>query len=634
MSFLGKLFRGKEAALPAASPLLPKPAGDPSKDPDLIRVFDSYGRELFITRQEWRDNVLLGNLKNVWDQPDALYGMIVGALNDGFRADVVEAARQLFQIDPTPSRGACVWGIVLMEEGRLDEAEKVFRDHMAMHGEDGVILTNLAKVYAARKDHVQAEEVLWHALEFDPNQDNGVLWYEVIHRERGGETAGQEALRRVAALSGSWRAQLWLARAALKDRDLERALALYRESLDRAPRPAPADLLMQISGDLGNTAHLPEILQLVEPQFDASTHGLPVGNNLLKAHLDLGQIDHARRVLDQLYALQRPDWRETLSYWDNEIAKARLAPEPPPQAAALKVAMLRIEGPVWLRPDSPAADLFPARPGNRPLITFLGSCAEVPTNSKRVAVQMPDFIGRLSRALPLFLAEQLELTTTAAAQTLIPWIVSDSPGFVLGGSPWEDAAAAGYARQNEAASDFIVTAYLRTRVEPWAVELRLVRTIDARCVSELRADFPSAHPEMALPGLARRLAAALETESGVQAAPPSPLYLVPEAAQFPYYLVRLEKLLALRCGSMDGVPSGFLSGERDIIEQNIQLCLACPENVVTRILLAQSLLALKRVRPDILPEFRDKVARLQTEQPLLEPARAVVQRLMDDSFRA
>ena len=51
---------------------------------------------------------------------------------------------------------------------------------------------------------------------------------------------------------------------------------------------------MQISGDLGNAAHLPELLQLVEPHFVAEVHGLPVGNNLIKAHLDLGQLDAAR----------------------------------------------------------------------------------------------------------------------------------------------------------------------------------------------------------------------------------------------------------------------------------------------------------------------------------------------------
>jgi hypothetical protein len=98
-------------------------------------------------------------------------------------------------------------------------------------------------------------------------------------------------LLRVAGLPGSWRAQLWLARAALKARQLSRALTYYRESLSRVTKPVPVDMLMQISGDLGRAGHLPELLAITEPLFDPTFHGLQVGNNLIKAHFDLGQFE-------------------------------------------------------------------------------------------------------------------------------------------------------------------------------------------------------------------------------------------------------------------------------------------------------------------------------------------------------
>src|SRR2546421_6697817 len=193
MSFLKKLFSGsaspkkreahQETAAKAASPK------DPAQDPNLIRVYDGYGRELFITKEQWRTNVLPGTIQSNWDKPEQLYSVIVGSLNDGFRSDVLEAAKHLYSIDTVPVRGACVWGIVLMEEGRFDEAEKVFRDFITKHGEDGSILTNLAKVYARRKDDAKAEQILWHALEVDPNQDNGLGWYWIMHKERSGENA-------------------------------------------------------------------------------------------------------------------------------------------------------------------------------------------------------------------------------------------------------------------------------------------------------------------------------------------------------------------------------------------------------------------------------------------------------------
>ena len=81
---------------------------------------------------------------------------------------------------------------------------------------------------------------------------------------------------------------------------------------------------------------------------------------------------------------------------------------------------------------------------------------------------------------------------------------------------------------------------------------------------------------------------------------------------------------------MDGVPSGFLSGEREIIDGNLQLCLDFPKNACVRILLTQTLLAMKRARLDVLPEFKQRIALLQSEKPLSEPAQGVVQRMLDD----
>lgn len=631
MSFFKRLLGGDKVA---ESPKEDRrePSGNPATDPNLIRVYDKYGRERFITKEEWRKNVLPGAIQSEWNNPDQLYGVILGALNDGFRTEIVNAARQLHEIDTDPVRGTCVWGIVLMEEDRLDEAEKVFRDFLAKHGEAGVVLTNLAKVYAKRNDDAQAEAILWRGLEVDPNQDNGFGWYEVIHRERGGDEASLAAMRRVAALPGSWRAQLWLARAALQSADLETAISLYRESLAHAPTPAPGDLLMQISGDLGNTGHLPEILDLVEPRFDPATHGLQVGNNLIKAHLDLGQTDEARRIIDQLYSLKRPDWKESLSFWDTELARARVAIAQSETSQSFQVAMLTILGPVWLKPSSPAVELFPASPVDGPVICFLGSTADIATNSQRIQQQLSDTPGRLSRAIPLFLAEAVQFGSSARVQTLMPWVVDTRPGFVLGGVPHRDEDAAAHALQSETKSDFIVVTHLKPLTEPWALELRLIRAIDGKCVGTLETSFPSAHPEEGMHDLAERLLTLLAQETAAELVAPPAAYRAPGAPDFAHYLLRLEQLLAVRSGGMEGVPHGFLSGEREILDGNLQLCLAHPSNVPVRILLAQTLLAMKRARPDILPEFEDRLTLLQQEHPLPEPAQAVVGRLIKEAL--
>lgn len=595
----------------------------------MMKVWDDYGRICEIPREEWRTNVLPHNFQTSWNKPDDLANLIHSALNDGFIPDCLEPARQLHRIDPQPKRGATFLAVILIQLKQFDEAEKVITDALRQHGEDGTLLTNLAKTQSGKGNEALAERTLWHAIEVDPNYDNSLLWYIAIHHDRGGEAAELEALRRVAALPGSWRARLWIARIALKSKQLEQALQLYRESLAFVGKPAPTDLLQHISGDLGNAGHLPEILQIVEPHFDVAAHGLMVGNNLIKAHCDLGQLDDARRILDQLYQQNRADWKEHLAYWDTEIAKVRVSlhetPKEPPA-----IAMLTIAGPVWLKPESSAAELFPAKPADAPTVALIGSTAEIPTNSKGAHHQMPDAPGRMTRALPLFLAEQLEFGSNARVQTLVPWMTGEVPAFVLSGVPWADADAAAHARQTEVKSDYVVVAFLKPNSDPWSAELRLVRTIDAKCLGTVTGSFSLAQLETGIPALANRLLALLREHADVQTVPPPPEYQPPVAPHFGSYLLRLEQLLAVRCSGMDGVPSAFLNGEREIVDGNLQLCLDHPQNVGLRILFLQTLLSLKRARPNVLPEYADKLTRLQKEQPLSEPAQSVVNRMMNE----
>jgi len=628
MSLFKKLFSAKEKDSPPAQK---SDAVDPRNDPNMIRVFDGYGRELFITRQTWL-NSLKDTLKKAWDQPDQLYGLILQSVQDGFFNEMIQPAEQLRKIDPLGERSAVMLGIVYMKTGQLDRAEKILMDEIQLHGESGIVLTNLAKVYSERGDQTLVESTLWHALELDPNQDNGMGWYELTHRERGGEQAGLEALRRVAQLPKSWRARIWLARDALKNQDLPAALTLYHEALEMAGDPVPSDFLMQMSSDLGKNGHLPELLELTTPHFDVLRHGLQVGNNLIKAHLDLGQVDEARKILDQLYAQKRPDWSETLAYWDVELAKTSQNLGPVKTSAPVQVVMLAIQNPIWLRDSSPAAELFPAKVGDAPVICFLGSSAEMPTTDKTIRLQSPDTAGRLSRSLPLFLAEQTHFRCTSMAQTMIPWVTSPTGGFLFSGKIWKDDGAATSARQCQPPGDYIVIVHLRTVDPTWQMSFRLVRTIDNACLGSGEASFDPTQPEKAAFTLTDQLFEQLSAHAEVTSQKASPFYQVPTGVSFADYLLRLEQSLAVSCSSMEGVAPGFLSREREIIEGNIRLCLDHPQNPTTRILLAQTLRNLQKVRPNIVLEYREKVELLQREKPLTEPAAGVVHRIFEAVF--
>jgi hypothetical protein len=392
---------------------------------------------------------------------------------------------------------------------------------------------------------------------------------------------------------------------------------------------------MQISGDLGNSGHLSELLSLTEPHFNANHHGLQVGNNLIKAHIDLGQLEAARRILDQLYALKCPAWQQTLSFWDTEIAKTRVARAPMEPTEPLKMTLLTIDGPVWLPASSPLSDAFSvSKSQDVVVVSFLTCTVGKESMAQTPQLQMADNVGRVSRGLPLLLAEQVHFGTDARVHTLVPWIVDESrASFVVCGVPWSDQDAANYARQGSIKADYVITSHLSTHMEPWSVELRLVRTIDGTCVRTLNSTFSLTNIDQAIPKLTRLVLALLTEHTKLDTRPFAPVYQVPDGTNLPLYLLRLEQLLAVRCAAMDGVRHDFLSGEREIIDGNLQLCVACPDNITTRTLLAQTLSTMRKVRPDIIAEFAEKITLLQKEKPLRQPAHDLLQRVFDQTLR-
>lgn len=608
-----KLFGKKKTAAPSHEEPKAQPQATGS---DAIRAVDSFGREIQIPRETWRTKVLPDMLKTHWDDPERLYPVLTQAFGDGFLAEIGAAAEHLHATDPAHGRAACLWSALLMKQARVDEAERVVDAALARVGDDAYLLAQLAQIYHARNAAERVDETLWRALVVDPNHEGAGAWYLARERERHGEEAGLAALQRIAALPGSWRAQLVLAQNALKAADLAQAVALYEEALSRSPRPVPPALLMQMSGELGRAGHLRELVTLTEPHFVPEVHGLDIGNNLLKAHVDRGELDAAREILDRLYALKQPGFQQNLNFWDQTIARARtekaVVPENP------KVAMLTLDGPVWLPPESEGTELVAAKRPDAPQIFILGSSAETANDTAALQLQMADAAGRVSRALPLFLAEQIDLCSSARAVAFMPWIVAEGGGgFVFSGRAWSDEETIGFAKQSGAATGHAVLLYVRARQEPWSVDVKILRLEDGAERAVFNLPLALAQIQDAAPQLAERVLAALAQAGALSALPPPLLYQVPTGTPFRSYLLRLEQLLSVRCAAMDTASPHFLSGEREIVEGNIALCLECPDNFTTRLLLAKTLDYMKRVRPQIPLEFKERLALLAQQKPLI-----------------
>ncbi len=580
----------------------------------MIMVYDAHGHQLHVHKQDWKDSVLLPKLKSCRNDPDELYHCLVSALTDGFAVDIVGAAERLAKIDHTPSRGAVILGIVYMQTDRLSDAERVLSDSLRFHGKNGVVMTNLAKVYSSQGKDAQALQLLWEALEQDPNQDNGFLWYVTEIREREGISAVTGAYRRIAALPGSWRAQVWLAREALEQKDIAAAIDFCKQAISRFPKPAPADALMQISGDLGNHGHLQEMLQVVEPVFEPSVHGLEVGNNLIKAHFDLGHHGEAQRILDQLYAQKRPDWQEHLQYWDGELAKANVAKTEGIQEQSPEFAGIVILGPIWTRDGSPYSSLLPAKDSDGPRVAFMGSTVLMNREPQTQSAQLTDTPGRISRCIPLILCEKVHLSTNGTGIALIPWIQNHGFAVFCKSQTNEDLCEA--AVSMETCPDFVVRIELDITAANWRVTTDLIDVRQCKRMANVWDSVDEHDPGLGITRLCDAVVKQLSDHANLRIAPPPQWYNTASASDFNDYLLRLEQHLAVAATCYEGLVGGGIYGQREILTGITQLCCRQPANFTFRMLLARTTTYLQKTDPEILSEFADRISLLQREYPL------------------
>ena len=576
----------------------------------VVRVYDQFGRKLEIGREAWRRDVLLPNLAASRDKPDALADLIAGALNDDFAADVLEAARYLNDHDPKPQRAATLLGVVLLQLKDFPAARAVLERAIEKHGENVYLLANLARAFAAAGDDERAQSLIWRALQLDPNEDAALNWAIARANAKGGQEAVLAAYTRAAGLPGSWRAQLWLARFALASGQLDEATRLYEEALGRA-RPAPADLLMQMSGDLGNGGHTELLVALTQPRFDLAAHGLSVGNNLLRAYLDLGMFAEARKLLEQLYSQQRPDWRDNLIFWEEKLddAQQRYGEVPAP----LDITLMTLEQPVWAHGVLGFDSVLPPKAADAPRIHFFCGSGELQEQSgDKIIAQPTNDLGRLTRALPMFLAEEVHLRTHARTAFLLPWIKQG--GFILSAKPW----TRGFLPPDDAPPDLFVYLHVDARTAPWRIVVTLEDGQSAPTVFNHDLNLASAgHDVLTLlyalmPHLNARFALRREESNAALGTPPAEL--------LPGYLTGLEQALVIALAARHPANEGFLHQERSIFDHLFDVALQGAELLRPRMLLVNALENETRRRPDIAREYFPKLSLLQQRHGLVPGA--------------
>lgn len=574
------------------------PPPTPAPAQDLVTAYDAYGRELRISRADWRDKILLPQLRRHWDDADELYRLLISGLNDGLAADLQPAAARLVEIDTNPERSHAVEGIVCLRNERIEQAEATLRAGIEQAGPTGTLLTNLAKVYAARGEQARADETLWQAVQADPNQDNGLLWWAVRQRERGGEDAYLAALREAAKLPGSWRARLWLARHHLQQREVDAAGKLYAEVLATGRYDGAA--LMMISGDLGKHGELALMLQLVAPVYDEHRHDPLAGLNLLRAHQQLGLLEPGEALLARMYALDSAPLKAQLDRFARAFQelRARSAQATPVDPGQLRFGTLALDRPIWHYGLRDPDWLFRGKPGDAPAIGFVALGRSM-DDKQQAQVQREDEMGRLTRSIPLYLAEAVHFWSDYAAHCYVPVVTGGGP--VVSGAETDVQALFDTL---PATTCFVVTGMIAGNLDEqpgsWVLRLDLwdCRTRSRRASESARGtrdEFGAL-----LRSLEDRLLAHVgqAREHALDA-----FYDRPAPQELPRYLAALGQAFTLTLVADEQLPKTALWGERSMLEWPLAMALRDPAAQVPRLMYLSGLAKAAAYDSDLLPQL-------------------------------
>jgi tetratricopeptide (TPR) repeat protein len=578
----------------------------PGSEP--VTVYDAYGREINITRGEWRDKVFLPNLEQKWSNADGLSSLILSGLNDGLAADLMPAAARLVEIDNDPERSHVLQGIVLMENGQLAQAEAALRTGIAKAGATGTLLTNLAKVFAERGEQNSAEETLWEAVRADPNLENGMMWWVANQRDRGGEEAYLEALRTVAALPGSWRAQLWLARHYLEHKDVESARALYAGAL--AAGMFDGSALMMLAGDLGSHGETALMAELVGPVYDEHKHGPMAGINLLRAYQELGKTDEGEALLARLYALGYVPLKQHLDHFAQAFQNMREqnARSIPVDAGSLKIKTLALGRPLWHYGLRDADWLFAQKPEGVSEVGFF-ALSKIPEGPERAESQREDDLGRLTRAIPVYLAEATHYLTDYAATCYVQVVEGGGPvisGRELDGNVLFDTVPPGM--------KYFVTGAIGCSGDgdqaQWEISLSLWN-----CATRKKdAAESGAALQAALGGLVLDLETRLLAHIGLKRRQPfDGFYLHPTAEVMPVYLAALGQAFMLTLAANGQVAKSSMWGERTMLEWPLNMALNWPTVEQPKLMYISGLGNAFDYKSEVLAEYKERSVQLLRE---------------------
>lgn len=601
---------------------------DPSRPaaPATVTVQDSFGRPVQLPRAQWRKDVLPQLVDAFAHDPGRLAMLVMQHLRDGLAEDLMPAAIRLAAVDTEPERGLSVLAAVQRTNGDLEGSEETLRELLQRRPQSVAARVGLALVRdqgSAGKggkggagegggDRAAATALLEEALQIDPNHPDALHAFLQWEHQRVGDDGYAAVLERVAAMPRAWRALLWRARRALQQGDLAGALADQRAALDLGGEES--DALVMVAADLAQAGHWDRFRELVLPRYRLDRHHPQVGLHVLQLFANERRVAEGQQLLHELRVRFPRQLDQHLARFDAEFTRLAL-PAQPSQAAPPRVVMYRIDRPLWFGPLGDPEFLLPHKgaaapgaggglaPARRILLATLS--LQHHAAAAGATVQREDEIGRLLRSVPLFLAEQLWITSPAVAATALP--VAEGGGWVVSGAPWQEDKLLQLLPADERAHTVLVTGAVRSDGDQRRIDLWAFDGGSRQRIGHAAAEGTAGKLGPALLQLRGELAHVL----GIEAPPPP----VGSEVFWDHHAAGLGQLAALVVAQLGAVPKERLFGQRAILEWLLAVALEEPRWTASKLALAAALCADAELGSPIHRELAQPFAELFRIEP-------------------
>jgi len=250
---------------------------------DFVTFTNEFGQAVQMSREDYQKKIIPTNLDRYWDDKNKLRDFAMELAKEQFNEEAANAADRLLELYGPIESALIFRAVVHMQAKEFERAKTILINCLDRFPASGNACTNLAKIYGAEGDEAKAFEMLETGLFKDPNQENALNMYAQAFVNSGKKDELRRRLETLSSKEGAWRPKLHLARLALTEENLLKAMQWYREAIEGTKDRF--EVVMTVTGELGQAGYVYQLIQICEeywqPDFPYPYAGFNYANALL-----------------------------------------------------------------------------------------------------------------------------------------------------------------------------------------------------------------------------------------------------------------------------------------------------------------------------------------------------------------